>query len=96
MTGFGKGNLFAITNQKITVEIKSLNSKGLDLNTTMPSVFSEMELGLRNQISQRLERGKLIFHFMWRLQAKKQHQKINVPIVKGYINQMKAVIPNAG
>ena len=43
MTGFGKAS-FAITNQKITVEIKSLNSKGLDLNTRMPSVFREMEL----------------------------------------------------
>ena len=60
MTGFGKASL-QLPTKKITVEIKSLNSKGLDLNTRMPSVFREMELGLRNQISQRLERGKIAF-----------------------------------
>ena len=60
MTGFGKASL-QLPTKKITVEIKSLNSKGLDLNTRMPSVFREMELGLRNQISQRLERGKIDF-----------------------------------
>ena len=60
MTGFGKASL-QLPTKKITVEIKSLNSKGLDLNTRMPSVFREMELGLRNQISQRLERGKVDF-----------------------------------
>ncbi len=55
MTGFGKATL-QLPTKKINVEIKSLNSKGLDLNTRMPSVFREMELGLRNQLSQRLER----------------------------------------
>jgi uncharacterized protein (TIGR00255 family) len=94
MTGFGKATL-QLPTKKVTVEIKSLNSKGLDLNTRMPSVFREMELGLRNQLSQRLERGKIDFSLYIEVTGEETTSKINVPIVKGYINQMKAVIPNA-
>ncbi|WP_324067687.1 MAG: YicC/YloC family endoribonuclease [Flavobacterium sp.] len=94
MTGFGKASL-QLPTKKITVEIKSLNSKGLDLNTRMPSVFREMELGIRNQISQRLERGKVDFSLYVEVTGEETTSKINVPIIKGYINQMKAVIPNA-
>jgi uncharacterized protein (TIGR00255 family) len=94
MTGFGKASL-QLPTKKITVEVKSLNSKGLDLNTRMPSVFREMELGLRNQLSQRLERGKIDFSLYVEVTGEETSSKLNVPIVKGYINQMKAVIPNA-
>ena len=94
MTGFGKASL-QLPTKKITVEIKSLNSKGLDLNTRMPSVFREMELGLRNQISQLLERGKVDFSLYVEVTGEEMTSKINVPIVKGYINQMRAVIPTA-
>jgi len=94
MTGFGKASL-QLPTKKITVEIKSLNSKGLDLNTRMPSVFREMELGLRNQISQRLERGKVDFSLYVEVTGEETTSKINVPIVKGYMNQLKVVIPNA-
>lgn len=94
MTGFGKATL-QLPNKKITVEIKSLNSKGLDLNTRMPSVFREMELGLRNQISQHLERGKVDFSLYVEVTSEQTTSRINAPIVKGYMNQMKAVIPDA-
>ncbi|WP_445453464.1 YicC/YloC family endoribonuclease [Flavobacterium sp. 25HG05S-40] len=94
MTGFGKASQ-QLPTKKITVEIKSLNSKGLDLNTRMPSVFREMELGLRNQLSHRLERGKIDFSLYIEITGEETSSKINVPIVKGYIAQMKAVIPNA-
>jgi uncharacterized protein (TIGR00255 family) len=94
MTGFGKATL-QLPTKKITVEIKSLNSKGLDLNTRMPSVYREMELGLRNQLSQNLERGKIDFSLFIEITGEETTSKINVPIVKAYINQMKAVIPNA-
>ena len=94
MTGFGKATL-QLPTKKITVEIKSLNSKGLDLNTRMPSVFREMELGLRNQLSARLERGKIDFSLYVEITGEETSSKINVPIVRGYINQMKAMIPNA-
>src|SRR6476661_1627468 len=94
MTGFGKATL-QLPTKKITVEIKSLNSKGLDLNTRMPSVFREMEFGLRNQLSTKLERGKIDFSLYVEVTGEETSSKINVPIVRGYINQMKAVIPNA-
>ena len=94
MTGFGKASL-QLPTKKITVEIKSLNSKGLDLNTRMPSVFREMELGLRNQLSQKLERGKIDFSLYVEITGEETSSKINVPIIRGYINQMKAVLPNA-
>ena len=94
MTGFGKATL-QLPTKKITVEIKSLNSKGLDLNTRMPSVFREMELGLRNQISHRFERGKVDFSLYVEVTGEETTSKINVPIVNGYMNQMKEVLPNA-
>ncbi|WP_229734097.1 YicC/YloC family endoribonuclease [Flavobacterium orientale] len=94
MTGFGKASK-QLSTKKITVEVKSLNSKGLDLNVRMPSVYREMELGLRNVISQKLERGKVDFSIYIEVTGEETSSKINVPIVRGYINQMKAVIPNA-
>ena len=90
MTGFGIASL-QLPSKKITVEIKSLNSKGLDLNTRMSSIYREMELGLRNQISQLLERGKIDFSVYIEVTGEETSSKINVPIVKGYMNQLKAV-----
>ena len=94
MTGFGKASL-QLPSKKITVELKSLNSKGLDLNTRMPSIYREMELGLRNQLSQRLERGKIDFSLYIEITGEDTSSKINVPIIKGYIAQMKAIMPLA-
>ena len=94
MTGFGKASL-QLPTKKITVELKSLNSKGLDLNTRMPSIYREMELGLRNQLSQRLERGKIDFSLYIEVPGEDTSSKINVPIIKGYIAQMKAIMPLA-
>ena len=94
MTGFGKATL-QLSTKKITVEVKSLNSKGLDLNVRMPSIYREMELGLRTIIAQQLERGKVDFSIYIEVTGEETSSKINVPIIKGYINQMKAVIPNA-
>ncbi len=94
MTGFGKATL-QLPTKKITVEVKSLNSKGLDLNTRMPSVYREMELGLRNEIALKLERGKIDFSIFIEMTGEQTSSKINAPIVKAYIKQMQEVIPNA-
>ncbi|MDY0090996.1 MAG: YicC/YloC family endoribonuclease [Flavobacteriaceae bacterium] len=94
MTGFGKAGL-QLQNKKITVEVKSLNSKNLDLNTRMPSNYREMELEIRNRVAQKLERGKVDFSLFIEITGEETTSKINVPIVKSYINQMKTVIPNA-
>ncbi len=94
MTGFGKATL-QLPSKKITVEVKSLNSKGLDLNVRMPSVYRELELGLRNEIAVRLERGKVDFSVYVEMTGEQTSTKINVPIVKAYIQQMRGVIANA-
>lgn len=94
MTGFGKATL-QLPTKKITVEVKSLNSKGLDLNVRMPSIYREMELGLRNEIALKLERGKIDFSIFIEMTGEQTSTKINVPIVKAYINQMKEVIADA-
>lgn len=94
MTGFGKASL-QLPTKKITVELKSLNSKGLDLNTRMPSVYREMELGLRNQIAQSLERGKIDFSLYIEVTGEETSTKVNAPIVKAYIAQMRAILPDA-
>lgn len=94
MTGFGKATL-QLPTKKITVEVKSLNSKGLDLNVRMPSLYREMELGLRNQIALQLERGKIDFSIFIESTAEQTSTKVNVPIVKAYINQLREVYANA-
>ena len=94
MTGFGKASL-QLSTKKITVEVKSLNSKGLDLNTRMPSIFRENELALRNLLALKLERGKVDFSLFVEVTGEDTSSKINVPIVKAYMAQMKAILPNA-
>lgn len=91
MTGFGKATL-QLPTKKITVEIKSLNSKGLDLNVRLSSIYREMELGLRNQIAQKLERGKVDFSIYIETTSEETSSKLNIPIVKGYINQLRQVV----
>lgn len=94
MTGFGKATL-QLPTKKITVEAKSLNSKGLDLSVRMPSVYREMELGLRNEIALKLERGKIDFSVFIESTAEQTSTKVNVPIIKAYINQLREVYANA-
>ncbi|PJJ10297.1 uncharacterized protein (TIGR00255 family) [Flavobacterium sp. 1] len=94
MTGFGKATL-QLPSKKITVEVKSLNSKGLDLNVRMPSLYREMELGLRNQIALKLERGKVDFSIFIESTAEQTSTKVNVPIVKAYIKQLREVYADA-
>ena len=90
MTGFGKATM-QLPTKKITVEVKSLNSKGLDLSVRMPSVYREMELGLRTQIATALERGKVDFSIFIESTSDQTSTKVNVPIVQEYMNQLKAV-----
>jgi uncharacterized protein (TIGR00255 family) len=94
MTGFGKATL-QLPSKKITIEVKSLNSKGLDLNVRMPSLYREMELGLRNQIALKLERGKVDFSIFIESTAEQTTTKVNVPIVKAYISQLREVYADA-
>ena len=60
MTGFGKA-IVELPYRKITVEIKSLNSKQLDLSTRIPQIYKELEMDIRSEIARQLERGKVDF-----------------------------------
>ena len=94
MTGFGKATL-QLPTKKITIEIKSLNSKNLDLNVRLPIAYREKESLLRNRIAQELERGKVDFSLYCDVTAEETSNKINGPIVLAYIEQMKAILPEA-
>ena len=94
MTGFGKASL-QLPLKKITVEVKSLNSKGLDLSVRLPQIYKEKELELRNQIAASLERGKIEFSIYSETTAGETSSVINGPIVLSYIHQMKEIIPSA-
>ncbi|MBD3582065.1 YicC/YloC family endoribonuclease [Flavobacterium selenitireducens] len=94
MTGFGKATL-QLAAKKITVEIKSLNSKGLDLSVRMPSAYREMELGLRSKLSNQLERGKIDFAIYVENTTEQTSTRVNVPIVRAYIAQLLDIYPAA-
>lgn len=93
MTGFGKASL-QMPDKKITVEVKSLNSKGIDLNVRMPQAYREMELGVRTRITQVLERGKIDFSIYLENTTEQTPARVNVPIVKAYVAQLREVDPN--
>ena len=90
MTGFGKSSL-QLPTKKITIEIKSLNSKGLDLNARMPSMYREMELGLRKELAEKLERGKVDFSMYVESTADENSSKINKEVIASYIKQLKGL-----
>lgn len=94
MTGFGKATL-QLPTKKITVEIKSLNSKNFDLNVRIPSAYREKEFAVRNQIAQEAERGKIEFSIFSEITAEETASKVNAPVVKGYIKQMQEILPDA-
>ena len=90
MTGFGK-SVVQLPNKKITIELKSLNSKNLDLNTRIPSQYREKELVLRNIIGKAAIRGKVDFGLYIEVNGEETKSGVNVPIVKAYMEQLKAV-----
>lgn len=91
MTGFGKA-VIQLPNKKITVEIKSLNSKSLDLNARIPSSYREKDLVLRNKIAQSLERGKVDYSLYIELNGEETSTQINIPVVDEYIKQLSMVV----
>ena len=88
MTGFGKVTA-EMTDKKVTIEIKSLNSKQLDLFTRIPSAYREKEMQIRNELSQKLERGKIDFILHVEYIGKDTSTKINAAVVEGYYEQIR-------
>ncbi|PNQ74917.1 YicC family protein [Hanstruepera neustonica] len=91
MTGYGK-SVLQLPTKKITIEIKSLNSKNLDLNARMPSVYREKELSLRKLIGNQLERGKIDFSIYVEMTGEETSTQLNKPVVQQYIKQLKEVV----
>lgn len=90
MTGFGKA-VAQVDNKKISIELKSLNSKNIDLNARMSSQYREKELILRNRIAKSLVRGKVDFSLYTEVTNEAANSTINVPIVKDYMEQLKQI-----
>lgn len=90
MTGYGKA-VVQLPTKKITIEIKSLNSKNIDLNVRVPSYYREKELDMRKIIAAKLERGKIDFSIFVELTAEETAAKVNKPIVLSYINQLRDI-----
>ncbi len=87
MTGFGK-SIVQLPGKKITIEIKSLNSKNLDLNARIPSTYREKELAMRNRVAKSLERGKVDFALYVESTGENTNTKVNEGIVKEYMRQL--------
>ncbi|WP_245662313.1 YicC/YloC family endoribonuclease [Tenacibaculum soleae] len=88
MTGYGKSVLH-LPSKKVTIEIKSLNSKNLDLNTRIPSYYKEKELAVRKKLASNLVRGKIDFSIWIETTAEETSTKVNKNVVLEYVQQLK-------
>lgn len=91
MTGYGK-EVVQLPSKTITIEIKSLNSKGLDLNTRVPSAYREKELEIRDLLAKSLQRGKIDFSLYIEVTGEDVTTKLNESAVKQYIKQLANVV----
>ena len=91
MTGYGK-SVLQLPTKKISIELKSLNSKSLDLNARMPSMYRAKELSIRKLIASQLVRGKVDFSLYVEITGEDTSSKINKTVVQEYIKQLKDVI----
>ena len=90
MTGYGK-SVLQLPNKTVSVEIKSLNSKSLDLTMRMPSVYRSKELSLRKSIATKLSRGKVDFSLYVEANGQETHTNLNTTVVNKYIQQLEAI-----
>jgi len=90
MTGFGKAEC-ELPNKKITIEIKSLNSKQLDIYSRFPGTYKSKDIEVRKLLSEKLIRGKVEFNLYCEHLGGESNTIINQPIVKSYYEQMKAI-----
>ena len=95
MTGFGKGEA-ALRNKKITVEIRSLNSKQLDLSLRLPAVYRQSEYEIRNLIARTIQRGKVDVFVTVESQAVETSAHINREVFREYLRQMNDTLSFSG
>jgi len=90
MTGYGKA-VVELPQKKVTVEIKTLNSKNLDLNVRIPSFYREKELEIRSKLSKQLIRGKIDFSIFIENIGGETSTIINKEVVNNYIDQLRTI-----
>jgi uncharacterized protein (TIGR00255 family) len=95
MTGFGKATV-ELPGKKITVEVKSLNSKQLDASIKIPSSYKDKELEIRSEITKILERGKIDFYLSVEISGDQSNYAINKPLVLHYYNELKTLSEEIG
>ena len=95
MTGFGKGEA-TLQNKRITVEIRSLNSKQLDLSLRLPAVYRQSEYELRNVIARTIQRGKVDVFVSVESQSVETSARINREVFREYLRQMNDTLAFAG
>jgi uncharacterized protein (TIGR00255 family) len=91
MTGYGK-TVLQLPTKKITIELKSLNSKNIDLNVRIPAYYREKELYIRKKLAAALERGKVDFSIFIENNGVELSSKINENVVKEYMNQLRKIV----
>ncbi|NRB60712.1 MAG: YicC family protein [Winogradskyella sp.] len=91
MTGYGK-TVLQLPTKKISIELKSLNSKNLDINARMPSMYRSKELDIRKGIAKHLVRGKVDFSLFVEITGEDTSSKINKTVVQEYIKQLREVV----
>ncbi|MEZ7944749.1 MAG: YicC/YloC family endoribonuclease [Flavobacteriaceae bacterium] len=91
MTGYGKSVLH-LSDKKVTIEVKSLNSKNLDLNVRMPSYYREKELAVRKELATKLVRGKVDFSIYIEMTADETSTTVNKGVVSEYMQQLRNVV----
>lgn len=91
MTGYGK-TVLQLPTKKITIELKSLNSKNLDLNIRVPGYYREKELDIRKQLATELVRGKIDFSIYIEDNGGEFSSKINEKMVKEYMTQLRSIV----
>jgi uncharacterized protein (TIGR00255 family) len=95
MTGFGKATC-EYGNKKIVIEVKSLNSKQLDVSTRISGLYREKDIEIRNELSQKLERGKIDLSLYVDNSGKESVTQINQSVVEAYYHQIKTLSDNIG
>jgi len=91
MTGYGKSVLH-LSDKKVTIEIKSLNSKNLDLNVRIPSYYRVKELAVRKELASSLVRGKVDFSIYIEMTADETSTTVNKGVVTEYMQQLRNVV----
>jgi uncharacterized protein (TIGR00255 family) len=95
MTGFGKAEGI-VGKRKYTVELRSLNSKQLDLNLRIPSMFREKELDLRSWLSDRIQRGKADLLVYYESLEVEKRMTLNIPLIEAYYHDLKQMSDRVG